>query len=241
LSRAGKRRLNPFSSERKSMNIGNTQVLGLLTMLALAFTACGEGKSNGGTQASGDRLEQSPKESRPEPALQIKDIKGGTTALLFDGKFLKTLGRNEIAPMPVGRKRLKEGKITLPASSGRVRYFAPRTATPSIRGKVIHGSGGLGLLRRRAKIEVTDFKIDFSGSRIRGDIRVDGKSTADDLPFFVIDTSRLGTPRKEGGETVFEGAKVTLTDQAAALISRKLRADRLNAGTPVGSAVLRVR
>ena len=210
--------------------------LATTAVLALGAAACGEEESS--TPTAGSSGSASSK-STPEPAAQIDQLTGRSTAVTLDSGFVEALTSLKVAPGPVGSAEITEtGSAVFPITAGDVKYYKPGTVSPYVQGKILHEGSGLSLTAGSTKVVLRDFLVDPGKSVLTGNVLVNGKMAAEAAPLFFLDGSTLEPLSVKTSDMtgVLTGTTVKLKQEAADLLNKTFKIDALKAGLVIGVA-----
>jgi len=213
--------------------------LATTAVLALGAAACGEEESS--TPTAGSSGSASSK-STPEPAAQIDQLTGRSTAVTLDSGFVEALTSLKLTPSPVGDATISaKGVASFPITGGNVTYYKPGSVSPYVQGEINHDGSGLQLKGGGKTVRLTDFVVDPGASVLTGKVTVDGKEAAADAPLFFLDGRTLKPlEAKDNGTAVLEGTTVKFKDESAALLNETFGVDALKGGLEVGVAKITV-
>jgi hypothetical protein len=208
-------------------------ILAAVAALALGASACG-GSQGGGGGGGGQQQSQA---QAPQPVAEVSDLKGESTSLTLDEEFVAGLEELKLTPGPVGDAEIEEGVAKFPITGGNVKYFKPGSVSPYVQGMIEHDGSGLSLDSGDTKVELTDFVVNPSNSKLTGKVTANGETAAEDAELFFLDGSTLEPLKTESNNrAVLEGTTVTLTEDAAKLLNDTFETDALKKGFPVGEA-----
>ena len=214
--------------------------LATTAVLALGAAACGEEESS--TPTAGSSGSASSK-STPEPAAQIDQLTGRSTAVTLDGGFVEALTQLKLTPSPIGDAKISEkGVATFPITGGDVTYYEPGSVSPYVQGEIMHDGSGLQLEGGGKTVRLTDFVVDPGASVLTGKVTVDGSVAAESAPLFFLDGRTLNPLEvNEGnGTAVLAGTTVKFKDESAQLLNETFGVDALKGGLVVGVAKITV-
>ncbi len=198
--------------------------LSALTLAATALAGCG----SSGTDNS-------------KPLAKIDALSGQNTAVALDAGFLTALTTLKLTPGVVGAAKLDGTSLSFPITGGNVTYYKPFSRSPYVTGDIKHDGSGLSLTAGGTKVELTNFDIDPGGSRLYGDVDVNGTSAAKHAYIFNLDGSTLmplSTPTDS--TAVLEGTKVEMSPDAASLLNSTFKTDAVKEGLLIGIAKITV-
>ncbi len=208
---------------------------GVVTALALGASACGSGGGGGGGGES-PQPAQTP-QSQPTPVAEVSNLSGERTAVTLDEKFTGALEELNVTPGPVGKAKISEaGVATFPITGGNVTYFEPGSTSPFVRGEIKHEGSGLSLEAGETKVELEDFVVNPSNSKLTGTVSANGEVAAEGAELFFLNGSTLKPLKTKGDQAILEGTEVSLTQDAAELLNKTFEVDAFEKGLPIGEA-----
>ena len=143
-----------FRSPRMKTAAG---IVGLM-FLAVPLAACGD-----------DAPE------RVEAVATIDNLSGGMTQIDVDPSFFETLDALGVAPGVIEDATLDGTVLSFPITGGNVQIL-PKGSVPNyVVGQIQHENSGLSLEAGGIKVELRNFNVDPTVSRVYGDVVVDGK------------------------------------------------------------------
>ena len=222
------------------MKLRSPAVLATTAVLALGAAACGSDEE-GPSEATGSSG-QSQAQAQPEPAAQIDQLTGRSTAVTLDGGFVEALTTLKLTPSPVGDAEVSaKGVATFPITGGNVTYYTPGSVSPYVQGEIMHDGSGLQLEGGGKTVRLTDFVVDPGASVLTGKVTVDGEVAAESTPLFFLDGRTLNPlEAKDDGTAVLEGTTVKFKDESAQLLNDTFGVDALEGGLVVGVAKITV-
>ena len=223
------------------MKLRSPAVLATTAVLALGAAACGSDEE-GPSEATGSSG-QSQAQAQPEPAAQIDQLTGRSTAVTLDGGFVEALTTLKLTPSPVGDAEVSaKGVATFPITGGNVTYYKPGSVSPYVQGEIMHDGSGLQLKGGGKTVRLTDFVIDPGASVLTGKVTVDGEVAAESAPLFFLDGRTLNPLEvdESNGTAVLEGTTVKFKDESAKLLNETFGVDALKGGLVVGVAKITV-
>lgn len=217
----------------------------LAGLLTVSLAACGSNADAEGGSSTPSSASTSSSSAAPAPAASpvqlasIPDIKGVSTTVTLDPKFLAGLTALKITPGVVGDTKLEGGALIFPITGGSVTLYKKGTtgSDPFVVGVIQHDGQGITLAAGGKTVELKNFDVDAGKSEIRTDITVDGAVFGNDVPTFIADGSTLQyPPTMEGNNAVLEGTMVKLTAGAAAALDKVFGVTAFTEGFPIGVA-----
>ena len=206
---------------------------GVLTALALGASACGSGGGGGG----GGQSPLAQPQSQATPVAEVSNLSGERTGVTLDEKFTGALEELKVTPGPVGDAKISEaGVATFPITGGNVTYFEPGSTSPFVRGEIMHEGSGLSLEAGETKVELEDFVVNPSNSKLTGTVSANGEVAAEGAELFFLNGSTLKPLKTKGDQAILEGTEVTLTQDAAELLNKTFKVDAFKKGLPIGEA-----
>lgn len=212
-------------------------VVGATAVAALSFplAACSDDSSNDNNNSNSNQSQ-----AKPELVAEVSNLTGDGTQVTLDQGFVDALTSLKLTPGTVGDATLAEGAITFPITGGDVKYFKPGSVDPYVQGLVEHDGSGLSLTAGKTTVELTDFEVDPAKSQLFGDVSVNGKQAAERAPLFNLDGRTLKPLQTEGDIAILEGTKVSVSDDAAALLNDTFKTDGVKGGLLVGIAKISI-
>ncbi len=86
-------------------------------------------------------------------------------------------------------------------------------------GQIQHENSGLSLTAGGITVELRNFNVDPTVSRVYGDVVVNGEVAATSAYLFRLNGSTLMQLKTEGDTAILEGTKVYISDVAAGLLN----------------------
>lgn len=188
-----------------------TRIAALITGLTAALmlvAACGDEPEKTGTGPS------------VTAEADLLAVTGGTTTLTPDPDTLATLRAAGVTVRPAGAARASDGDIVLPITRGAVR---PEDFTGAIR----HRDAGIAVVRDGRAVPLTGLVVSTE---------FDGYLAATSLGRTVGALDQTGLVARHGADSLTaRGIVVTLGDQTADLLDRRLGTDVFAGGLPLGT------
>jgi len=221
--------------EESPMKLNRTRkrtAFGLAGLLLLAFplAACGDD-------------EESAAPAEVKALAQIDDLSplGGMTQITLDAGFLDAITGLGLAPAPTLDAKLDGAVITFPITGGNVGLFEPDSVPNYVVGQVQHVNSGLSLTAGDTVVELRNFNVDPTVSRVYGDVLVNGELAALSAYLFRLDGRTLkGVETTAKGDTVLEGSGVFISPVAADLLNSTFGTDAVTGELEVGIAKITV-
>ena len=189
-----------FSNPRMKTAAG---IVGLM-FLAVPLAACGD---------------DSETPDRVQAVATIDNLTGKSTEIDVDQSFFDTLEALGVTPGVLGDATLDGTVLGFPITGGNVQIL-PKGSVPNyVVGQVQHENSGLSLEAGGIKVELRNFNVDPTVSRVYGDVVVDGKVAATSAYLFRLDGSTLKDLQTEGDTAILEGTTVYISDVAADLLN----------------------
>ncbi len=200
-------------------------------LLAFPLAACSDngGKGSGGSGSSA-----------PKPVAVVEAISGESTAIKLDKGFTDALTKLKLTPGVTGTAKLTDGSLVFPITGGNVTVFKPGQVSPYVVGQVQHEGSGLSLTAGGTKVELTNFNVDPTISKVYGDVTVNGKVAATSAHLFELDGRTLKPLQTKGNTAILEGTKVMISGTAAPLLNDTFGTDAVKTGLLVGIAKITV-
>ena len=199
-------------------------------LLAFPLSAC----------ASSDAKEKS-SGSAPKAVAVVEAISGETTAIKLDKGFTDALTSLKLTPGVTGTAKLTDGSLVFPITGGNVTVFKPGQVSPYVVGQIQHEGSGLSLTAGGTTVELTNFNVDPTISKVYGDVTVNGKVAATSAHLFELDGRTLKPLQTKGSNAILEGTKVKISGTAAPLLNETFGTDAVKTGLLVGIAKITVR
>jgi hypothetical protein len=197
------------------------------TLLAFPLTACGSDDKSGSSSA-------------PKPVAVVEALSGDTTAIKLDKGFTDALASLKLTPGVTGTAKLTDGSLVFPITGGNVTVFKPGQVSPYVVGQVQHEGSGLSLTAGGTTVELTNFNVDPTISKVYGDVTVNGKVAATSAHLFELDGRTLKPLQTKGNTAILEGTKVMISGTAAPLLNETFKTDAVKTGLLVGIAKITV-
>ena len=194
--------------------------------LAVPLAACGDSGSD-----TPDRV---------QAVATIDNLTGKDTQIDVDPSFFETLDSLGVTPGVLGTATLDGTVLGFPITGGNVQIL-PKGSVPNyVVGQVQHENSGLSLEAGGIKVELRNFNVDPTVSRVYGDVVVDGKVAATSAYLFRLDGSTLKDLQTEGDTAILEGTTVYISDVAADLLNATYGIDAVTDQVLVGVAKITV-
>ena len=212
----------------------------LASLLTFTLAACGsnaEDVADAPAAAASEAVSEAGTE--PKVLAEIPALKGVSTAVTLDPKFLSGITSLGLTPGLVGGTTLEGAVLTFPITGGAVTLYEQGTTgdEPFIEGVIEHEGNGLTLTGGGKVVELKNFDVDAGESVLRTDISVDGAEFGKDVETFFLDGSTLTyPPTMEGNNAILEGTTVSLTKGAADALNKVFGTTALTEFFPVGVA-----
>lgn len=197
-------------------------ILGLM-FLAVPLAACGD---------------EAPE--RVQAVATIENLSGGSTEIDVDPSFFETLDTLGVTPATIEDATLTDTVLSFPITGGNVQIL-PKGSVPNyVVGQIQHENSGLSLEAGGITVELRNFNVDPTVSRVYGDVVVDGKVAATSAYLFRLNGSTLKDLQTEGDTAILEGTKVFISDVAADLLNGTFGIDQVTDQVLVGVAKITV-
>jgi hypothetical protein len=200
--------------------------------LSVSLAACSNGTSDTAAASTTTKV--------AKPVASIDALTGKSTAIKLDKGFTDALTALKLTPGVVGTAKLTAGSLVFPITGGNVTYFKPGTASPYVVGQIQHEGSGLSLKAGPTKVELTNFNVDPTVSRVYGDVTVNGKVAATSAYLFALDGRTLKPLKTVGTTAILQGTKVEISDVAAPVLNKVFKTDAVKPGLLVGIAKITV-
>jgi hypothetical protein len=211
-----------------------TATIGALAFAPLAACSSNDSSTSAATSAAA-------MSSQPEPAAQVDNLTGVSTAVALDPGFTGALTTLGLTPGVVGTATLADGSVSFPITGGNVKYWEPGTVDPYVQGEIMHDGSGLSLAAPGTTVELTDFTIDPGTSLLTGDVSVNGASAATDVVLFDLNGRTLKPLQTGPNDTaILQGTEVKISADAAGLLNQTFKTDAVTPGLLVGVATITI-
>ncbi len=226
----------------RNRNIKTAAGLAGLMLVAFPLAACGSENDDSSSSASSST-------TTVEPVAQIDDLSADTagemTQITVDSDFFPTLDSLGLAPGIVGDAGLDGDVLSFPITGGNVGVFEPGTVPNYVVGQIQHQNSGLSLSTKEKgagpTVELRNFNVDPTVSRVYGDVYVDGELAVGSAYLFRLDGSTLNpVDTSETGKAILEGTTVYISDVAAGLLNDTYGTDAVTDQVKVGIAKITV-
>lgn len=187
----------------------------LFVAVALGVAACGSSSSSSTTSST-------PTTTAAAPA----QIVGKSTTVVLNPATAQILKASGITLAPIAPASAKKGLLVFPESGGHI-------VVATLTGTVEH-TGGLMLSHNGKSVQLTDFVVNTATSQITA--KVSGQS----VPIFDLNLASVKRATGTNGTLLASNIVLTLTSQAATVLSSGLEATIPNAGLPFGVATLTI-
>ena len=184
--------------------------------------------------------DESGSSSAPKAVAVVEALSGDTTAIKLDKGFTDALASLKLTPGVTGDAKLTDGSLVFPITGGNVTVFKPGEVSPYVVGQIQHEGSGLSLTAGGTTVELTNFNVDPTISRVYGDVTVNGKVAATSAYLFRLDGRTLKPLQTEGSTAILEGTKVEISGDAAPLLNETFGTDAVKTGLLVGIAKITV-
>lgn len=202
----------------------------IAAMTSLSLVACGSDNEDA-AQETQETL---------QPVVSLESVTGESTAIKLDTGFTDALESLGLTPGVVGAAKLVDGSLIFPITGGNVTYFEPGSVSPYVVGQIQHEGSGLSLTAGGTTVELTNFNVDPTISRVYGDVIANGKVIARSGYLFRLNGSTLKPLQKEGDNAILEGTKVFISPPAAELLNKTFNTDAVTTDLLVGIAKITV-
>ncbi|MBC2641562.1 MULTISPECIES: hypothetical protein [unclassified Rhodococcus (in: high G+C Gram-positive bacteria)] len=211
-----------------------TAAIGALAFAPLAACSSNDSSTSAATSAAATS-------TQPEPAAQVDNLTGVSTAVALDPGFTGALTTLGLTPGVVGTATLADGSVSFPITGGNVKYWEPGTVDPYVQGEIMHDGSGLSLAAPGTTVELTDFTIDPGTSLLTGDVSVNGASAATDVVLFDLNGRTLKPLQTGPNDTaILQGTEVKMSADAAGLLNQTFKTDAVTPGLLVGVATITI-
>jgi len=189
----------------------------LLVVAALGVGACGSSSSSSTTSST-------PATTSTAPA--AAQIVGKSTSVVLNPATAQILKASGITVSPIAPATAKKGLLVFPESGGQI-------VVATLAGTIQH-TGGLTLSHGGKSVQLTNFVVNTTTKQITA--TVGGQS----VPIFNLNLASVKRASGPNGTVLASNIALTLTPQAATVLSASLEATIPNAGLPFGIATLTV-
>ncbi|CAN5220217.1 hypothetical protein BH09ACT12_BH09ACT12_08280 [soil metagenome] len=178
-----------------------------LMLVAFPLAAC----SSDGDDSAPERV---------QAVATIENLTGDMTQIDVDPSFFETLDTLGVTPGVIEDATLDGTVLSFPITGGNVQIL-PKGSVPNyVTGQIQHENSGLSLEAGGIRVELRNFNVDPTVSRVYGDVVVDGEVAATSAYLFRLDGSTLKPLQTEGDTAILEGTKVYISDVAADLLNK---------------------
>jgi hypothetical protein len=203
-----------------------------LMLLAFPLAACGDDSDSEGSQ------------DRVEAIATIENLTGDMTEIIVDEQFFPTLDSLGVTPGILGDAGLDGDTLSFPITGGNVQIL-PKGSVPNyVVGQIQHENSGLTLTAGQGNgeivVELRNFNVDPTVSRIYGDVVVNGEVAATSAYLFRLNGSTLMDLQTEGDTAILEGTQIFISDVAAGLLNDTFGTDAVTDQVKVGVARITV-
>ena len=200
-----------------------------LMMLAFPLSACGDdGDSEGGSQ------------DRVQAVATVDGLTGDMTEIIVDPDFFPTLDSLGVTPGILGDATLEGDTLGFPITGGGVQIL-PKGSVPNyVTGQIFHENSGLTLTAGDTVVELRNFNVDPTFSKVYGDVVANGDVAATSAYLFRLDGSTLEDLRTEGENAILEGTQIFISETAAGLLNDVFGTDAVTDQVKVGIARITV-
>lgn len=225
----------------RAPGVRGTGALLITGLLAAGVTACSSG---GGATATSTPTTAPVTVSAPAtPVASVAALTGVSTTVTLSATFTAALAALKLTPAPVGSATLTGSALVLPITGGSLAYYTPGTRNPFVIGSIEHASSGLTLTAGSTVLQLGNFTIDPGGSKLYGDVAVDGVPTVARAYLFRLDATDLTplTVDAAAKTATLTGTKVDVSPDAATLLDTTFKTTAVKADLEVGVATIVVR
>ncbi|WP_323793372.1 hypothetical protein [Nocardioides sp.] len=196
-----------------------------LMLLAFPLAACGDDNE------SADKV---------QAVATIENLSGEQTEITVDQSFFDTLDALGVTPGVLSNAGLDGNVLSFPITGGNVSVFEPGSVPNYVVGQIQHENSGLSLTAGDITVELRNFNVDPTVSRVYGDVVVNGDVAATSAYLFRLNGSTLKPLQTEGDTAILEGTKVFISDVAAGLLNDTYGIDDVTDQVLVGVAKITV-
>ena len=189
----------------------------VLVVVALGVAACGSSSSSSTTSST-------PTTTSTAPA--AAQVIGKSTSVVLNPATAQILKASGITVTPIAPATAKKGLLVFPESGGQI-------VVATLAGTIDH-TGGLALSHNGKSVQLTNFVVNTAAKQITA--TVGGQS----VPIFNLNLASVKRASGVNGTVLARNILLTLTSQAATVLSSSLEATIPNAGLPFGVATLTV-
>lgn len=228
---------------RKAIVVASAGLIGLAPLAACSSDDSSSSSSSTSAAAETSSSEASGADSsaQPEPAAQVDNLSGVSTAVALDAGFTGALTTLGLTPGVVGGATLADGSISFPITGGNVKYWEPGTVDPYVQGIINHEGSGLSLTAGETKVELLNFNIDPGTSLLMGDVVVNGAVAAPQAVLFDLNGRTLKPLEMGPNDTaILQGTEVKMSAAAAGLLNDTFKTDAVKPGLLVGIATITI-
>lgn len=219
-----------------------------LMLLAVPLAACGSEDDSDGSSSSSNSSNSAPAEVKAVASIDdlSVDTAGEMTQITVDKDFFPTLDSLGLAPGILDDAGLDGDVLSFPITGGNVTLFTPGEVPNYVVGQIQHENSGLSLSTKEKgagpTVELRNFNVDPTVSRVYGDVVVDGEVAATSVYLFRLNGSTLKPvdTETEPGKAILEGTKVYISDVAAGLLNQTYGTDAVTDQVLVGVAKITV-
>jgi hypothetical protein len=170
----------------------------------------------------------------------IENLTGNMTEIILDEDFFPTLDSLGVTPGVIPEATLEGDTLSFPITGGNVQIL-PKGSVPNyVVGQIQHENSGLTLTAGDTVVELRNFNVDPTVSRIYGDVVVNGEVAATSAYLFRLNGSTLEDLRTEGDTAILEGTQIFISDVAAGLLNDTFGTDAVTDQVRVGIARITV-
>lgn len=197
------------------------------TLAAVSVAACSSDSSSGSSSANDKK-----------PVADIKSLSGQSTSVKLDSGFTGALTSLGLTPGVLGTATLADGSVKFPITGGNVTVYQKGKVDPYVQGDIKHDGSGLSLKAGATTVQLQNFDIDPGGSKLFGDVSVNGTSAAKHAYLFNLDGSTLAPLSTSGDTATLTGTRVLMSPDAAPLLNSTFKTDAIKAGLLIGIATI---
>ncbi len=173
-----------------------------------------------------------------KPVASIASLTGQSTSVKLDAGFTGALTSLGLTPGVLGTAKLDAGSVSFPITGGHVTVYKKGAVNPYVQGDIQHNGSGLSLTAGSTIVQLQNFDIDPGGSRLYGDVSVNGTLAAKHAYLFNLDGSTLQPLETGNGTATLTGTRVLISPDAAPLLDKTFNTTAVKAGLLVGVATI---
>lgn len=181
---------------------------------------------------------------RVQAVATIENLTGDMTEIIVDEDFFPTLDSLGVTPGVIPEATLEGDTLSFPITGGNVQILPEGSVPNYVVGQIQHENSGLSLTAGNGAdqivVELRNFNVDPTVSRIYGDVVVNGEVAATSAYLFRLNGSTLEELRTEGDTAILEGTQIFISDVAAELLNETFGTEAVTDQVKVGVARITV-